>query len=198
MALRPISLASMSWAERYTASNSSVPGELCCGTGPPAMPRVRNRLRQRDAFLDVIFMAAAICLSCRPSAANSTIRARSTTRAGSERLRAHCCKAACWSAGKVMAGAIRIHEVSCLLDGRRTIKVVTYDALHQNGYRRETIRRSQGRKPKSSPRRRAWMQAPHRGPTERSGEVFVLDILSHRISAIEILRQRSRRPLTQG
>ena len=74
----------------------------------PAMPTARNRLRQRDTFLGVIFIAAATSLSCRPSAANSTIRARSTTRAGSDRLRARCSKAARWSALKVMAGAIRI------------------------------------------------------------------------------------------
>jgi len=30
-----------------------------------------------------------------------------------------------------MAGAIRIHGVSCLLDGDGTIKVITYDALHE-------------------------------------------------------------------
>ena len=96
----------------------------------PAMPKVRNRLRQRDTFLGVIFIAQAICLSCRPSAANRTIRARSTIRAGSDRLRAHCSKVACWSELKVMAGAIRIHEVSCLLDGGGTIKVITYNALH--------------------------------------------------------------------
>jgi hypothetical protein len=28
----------------------------------------------------------------------------------------------------------------------------------------------------------AWMQAPNRGLTERSGEAFLLDILSHRMS----------------
>jgi len=60
----------------------------------PAMPKVRNRLRQRDTFLGVILIAAAICLSCWPSAANSTIRAGSNTRAGSDRLRDHCSKAA--------------------------------------------------------------------------------------------------------
>jgi hypothetical protein len=37
---------------------------------------------------------------------------------------------ACWSELKVMAGAILIHGVSCLLDEGGTIKVVTYDALH--------------------------------------------------------------------
>jgi hypothetical protein len=77
----------------------------------PAMPKVKNRLRQPDTFLGVIFIAAAICLSCRPSAANSTIRARSTTRAASDRLRAHCSKVACWSELKAMAGAIRIHDL---------------------------------------------------------------------------------------
>ena len=74
------------------------------------MPKVRNRLRQRDTFFGVIFMPTAISLSCRPSAANSTIRARSTTRAGSDRLRAHCSKAACWSELKVMTGATRIRS----------------------------------------------------------------------------------------
>lgn len=44
-------------------------------------------------------------------------RCRQTARApvGSERLRTHCSEAACWPAGKAMAGAIRIHDVSCLL-----------------------------------------------------------------------------------
>ena len=35
----------------------------------------------------------------------------------------------------------------------------------------------------------AWMQAPNRGLTERSGEVFLLDILSHRMSEIGMLQQ---------
>jgi hypothetical protein len=37
---------------------------------------------------------------------------------------------ACWSELKLMAGAIRIHRVSCLLDGGGMITVITYDALH--------------------------------------------------------------------
>jgi hypothetical protein len=43
----------------------------------------------------------------------------------------------------------------------------------------------QALKPKSSPRRRRGLDAStHRGLTERSGEVFLLDILSHRMSKI--------------
>src|SRR6266496_3637039 len=42
----------------------------------------------------------------------------------------------------------------------------------------------QALKPKSSPRRiRAWMQAPIE-VSRREGEVFLLDILSHRMSVI--------------
>jgi hypothetical protein len=78
---------------------------VICGVRPargasrskPARPKVRKRLRQRDTFLGVIFRMAAISLSCRASAANSTIRARSTTRAGSARVRTCCCKATRWS-----------------------------------------------------------------------------------------------------
>ena len=39
----------------------------------PTMPRVRNRLRQRDTFLVITFSARAICLSCRPSAAVTAV-----------------------------------------------------------------------------------------------------------------------------
>src|SRR5438874_4175559 len=42
----------------------------------------------------------------------------------------------------------------------------------------------QALKPKPSPRRRRGLNAStHRGLTESSGEVFLLDILSHRMSA---------------
>ena len=41
----------------------------------------------------------------------------------------------------------------------------------------------------SAKKKGAWMQAPNRGLTERSGEVFLLDILSHRMSEMGILRQ---------
>jgi hypothetical protein len=40
----------------------------------------------------------------------------------------------------------------------------------------------QALKPKSSLRKKTgWMQAPHWDRMERSGEVFLLDILSHRV-----------------
>ncbi len=42
----------------------------------------------------------------------------------------------------------------------------------------------QALEPKSSPRRRGMDASTHRGLTESSGEVFLLDILSHRMSAI--------------
>src|SRR2546427_12346151 len=48
----------------------------------------------------------------------------------------------------------------------------------------------QALKPKSSPPRRRGLDAStHRGLTESSGEVFLLDILSHRMSALAIYRQ---------
>ena len=59
----------------------------------PAKPARRNRARQRAAFLGVIFKVAAISRSCLPSAASSTMRERSTRRAGSERARARCSRA---------------------------------------------------------------------------------------------------------
>ena len=50
----------------------------------------------------------------------------------------------------------------------------------------------QALKPKSSPRRRRGLDAStDRGLTERSGEVFSLDILSHRMSVMAIFRQLS-------
>jgi hypothetical protein len=50
----------------------------------------------------------------------------------------------------------------------------------------------QALKPKSSPRRGRGLDAStDRGLTERNGEVFLLDILSHRMSVIAILRQSS-------
>jgi hypothetical protein len=48
----------------------------------------------------------------------------------------------------------------------------------------------QALKSKPSPRRRRGLDAsPDRGLTERSGEVFLLDILSHRMSVMAIYRQ---------
>jgi len=50
----------------------------------------------------------------------------------------------------------------------------------------------QALKPKSSPRMKKGLDAStDRGLTESSGEVFLLDILSHRISAIACLQQQS-------
>src|SRR5208337_1564662 len=50
----------------------------------------------------------------------------------------------------------------------------------------------QALEPKSSPRRRRGLDAStDRGLTESSGEVFLLDILSHRMSEIAIYRQLS-------
>jgi hypothetical protein len=46
----------------------------------------------------------------------------------------------------------------------------------------------QALKPKSSPRRRGLDASTDRGFTERSGEVFLLDILSHRMSVMAILK----------
>jgi hypothetical protein len=46
-------------------------------------------------------------------------------------------------------------------------------------------------KPKPSPRRRRGLDASSdRGLTERDGEVFLLDILSHRMSQMGIFRQQ--------
>ena len=50
----------------------------------------------------------------------------------------------------------------------------------------------QALKPKSSPRRRRGLDAStDRGLTERSGEVFLLDILSHRMSEMAMFQQLS-------
>jgi hypothetical protein len=40
-----------------------------------------------------------------------------------------------------------------------------------------------------STKRQAWMQAPIEVFTESSGEVFLLDILSHRMSANAVIRR---------
>jgi len=53
----------------------------------------------------------------------------------------------------------------------------------------------QALKPKSSPRRGRGLDASnHRGLTESSGEVFSLDILSHRMSVMAMFRQLSTSP----
>jgi hypothetical protein len=43
----------------------------------------------------------------------------------------------------------------------------------------------QALEPKSSPRRRRALDATDRGLTERSGDVFFVDILSHRMSEMD-------------
>src|SRR5664279_323636 len=53
----------------------------------PDTPSARKRLRQRETFFGVMAMTAAISLSCWPEAANNTMRARSATRTGRDRLR---------------------------------------------------------------------------------------------------------------
>src|ERR1700688_3994396 len=51
----------------------------------------------------------------------------------------------------------------------------------------------QALKPKPSPRRRRGLDAsPDRDLTERSGEVFLLDILSHRMSVIAFHEKAGR------
>src|SRR5580698_3651946 len=55
------------------------------------------------------------------------------------------------------------------------IEQVFRERFHAAGVRTEASPR----------RRRAWMQVTAQGLTERSGEVFFLDILSHRMSAID-------------
>jgi hypothetical protein len=54
----------------------------------PTTPSARKRLRHRETFFGVMAMRAAISRSCCPEAANKTMRARSATRTGRERLRA--------------------------------------------------------------------------------------------------------------
>ena len=78
----------------------------------PAMPRTRKRLRQRETFFGVIAIRAAISLSCWPEAASNTMRARSATRTGSDRLRAWDSNTVRCSGLNVIAGAIRIRDVS--------------------------------------------------------------------------------------
>src|SRR5271167_294627 len=53
----------------------------------PAIPKARNRFRQRAAFCAVIPNSAATSLSCFPAAASNTIRARSTSRTDKDRGR---------------------------------------------------------------------------------------------------------------
>jgi hypothetical protein len=76
----------------------------------PGTPSARKRLRQRETFFGVIAIPAAISLSGWPEAANHTMRARSTTRTGRDRLRAWDSNRVLSSELNVMAGAIRIRK----------------------------------------------------------------------------------------
>jgi hypothetical protein len=76
----------------------------------PGTPSARKRLRQRETFFGVIAMLAAISLSGWPEAANNTMRARSATRTGRDRLRAWDSNRVLSSELNVMAGAIRIRK----------------------------------------------------------------------------------------
>ena len=72
------------------------------------MPPSRKRPRHRAAVSGMMPMRCAICLFSSPAAANSTIRALSTTRAGWERARASRCKAVLCSGSSRIAGAVRM------------------------------------------------------------------------------------------
>src|SRR5260370_20840406 len=82
----------------------------CATFCSPGTPSARKRLRQGEAFLGVIAMRAAISLSGWPEAANNTMRARSATRTGRDRLRAWDSNRILSSELNVMAGAIRIRK----------------------------------------------------------------------------------------
>src|SRR5258708_38446517 len=79
----------------------------------PDTPSARKRLRHRETFFGVMAMLAAISLSSWPEAANNTMRARSATRTGRDRLRAWDSNPVLSSELNVMTGAIRIRK--CLL-----------------------------------------------------------------------------------
>ena len=85
-----------------------------------AIPPSRNRLRQRATFSAVTPSSCAISLSCRPSAARNTIRARSTTRAGRERPRASRSTAFRTSEFSSTGRATRIVSSSHCMDARHS------------------------------------------------------------------------------
>src|ERR1039458_5533641 len=82
-----------------TGWNDPVPGRVF-------HPAVDQRLSRRT----VMAMWAAISKSCKPEAANNTMRARSATRTGRDRLRAWDSNRVLSSELNVMAGAIRIRK----------------------------------------------------------------------------------------
>src|SRR6266481_818943 len=95
-----------------------------------AVPPLRKRFRQRATFSGVMPIRCAICWFSRPSAACNTIRARSTTRAGSERCLAHRSSSFLCSGLRSTGGAIRIPRPPWYMDARLLIIDANYDALH--------------------------------------------------------------------
>ena len=80
----------------------------------PAIPKARNRFRQRATFCAVIPNSAAMSLSCFPAAASNTMRARSTRRTDRDPARAHCSSASCCSGVRSIGRATRIGRTSPL------------------------------------------------------------------------------------
>ena len=85
--------------------------------------------RQRAAFSGVILIRWAICWFSRPSAASSTIRARSTRRAGMERTRAIRCRVCLCSEFSSTAAAVRVPCIVPQYGRIPNINISTYDAL---------------------------------------------------------------------
>ena len=81
----------------------------------PARPSARKRLRRRETFFGVMAMTDAISLSGWPEAANNTMRARSTTRTGRDRLRAWDSKTVRSSGLNLMAGLCVSATVSSII-----------------------------------------------------------------------------------
>jgi hypothetical protein len=72
------------------------------------MPSSRKRFRHRATFSGIMPICAAIYLFTRPSAARNTMRARSTSRVGSERYRAVLSKAVLCSGFNRSGATVRI------------------------------------------------------------------------------------------
>jgi hypothetical protein len=81
-----------------------------------AMPPSRKRFRHRAAVSGMMPISAAICLFSRPSEARSTVPARSTTRAASERRRARRCNAVFCSGLNNTIRALRMISPSHSMD----------------------------------------------------------------------------------
>ena len=79
----------------------------------PVTPSARNRLRQRETFFGVMDTDGCDFLVLLARRRNRTMRARSATRTGRDRLRAWDSNTVRCSRLKLMAGAMRIRD--CLL-----------------------------------------------------------------------------------